>query len=99
MNKTIVAICENQQSVDALQNVVKGLNIEIKCEIQDTYEIKNKISKDEIRKADIVLFVISYSVEDIEEIERFIDIEYYEVEPQYVIKDAKAVINEIIQMH
>ena len=39
--------------------------------------------------------VTSREVEQIEEIERFIDREYYEVLPQFVIQNAENIISEI----
>lgn len=94
--KNIVAICENIQSAEAIKSAGKELGINVVCEIQENCKIQNEISEVEIRKACAVLFVISFEVEDIEKIERFIDCEYYEVEPKYVISDAKSVIKEIM---
>ena len=95
--KNIVAICENLQSDEAIKLAGKELGINVVCEIQENCKIQNEISEAEIRKACAVLFVISFEVEDIEKIERFIDCEYYEVEPKYVINDAKSVIKEIME--
>ncbi|MGL4914068.1 MAG: PTS sugar transporter subunit IIBC [Romboutsia sp.] len=96
MNKNIVAVCENEASAKALQEAGRELGFNIKFEIQAKSEIKNELSENDIKNAAVVLFVISYEVEDIENIERFIDREYYEVEPKFVINDAKAVLNEIV---
>ena len=96
MNKNIVAICENEASSKALQEASKALGFNIKSEIQVKSKIKNELSEKDIKESAVVLFVISYAVEDIENIERFIDREYYEVEPKFVINDAKAVLNEIV---
>lgn len=95
--KNIVVICENIQSVEAIKSAGQELGINVVCEIQENCKIQNEISEAEIRKACAVLFVISFEVEDIEKIERFIDCEYYEVEPKYVINDAKSVIKEIME--
>jgi fructose-specific phosphotransferase system component IIB len=96
MNKNIVAICENEASSKALQEASEALGFNIKSEIQEKSKIKNELSEKDIKESALVLFVISYAVEDIENIERFIDREYYEVEPKFVINDAKAVLNEIV---
>lgn len=96
MNKNIVAICENEASSKALQEASEALGFNIKSEIQAKSKIKNELSEKDIKESALVLFVISYAVEDIENIERFIDREYYEVEPKFVINDAKAVLNEIV---
>lgn len=95
--KNIVAICENIQSAEAIKSAGKELGINVVCEMQENCKIQNEISEAEIRNACAVLFVISIEVEDIEKIERFIDCEYYEVEPKYVINDAKSVIKEIME--
>ena len=58
-------------------------------------KIKNKLSNENIKSSNVILFVTDKSVEDIEEIERFIDCEYYEVEPKFVIENPINVINEI----
>ena len=57
--------------------------------------IVNKLSNDIIQNSNIVLFVTEKEVEEIEEIERFIDREYYEVLPQFVIENPSNVISEI----
>lgn len=95
MNK-IVAVCENEESKRKLEEAGKKLGYVIIAETQVNETIKNEVSKKDIKEAKAVLFVIDGSVEDIEKIERFIDCEYYEVEPQFVINDAISVINEII---
>ncbi|MGL4910850.1 MAG: PTS sugar transporter subunit IIBC [Romboutsia sp.] len=94
--KKIVAVCENKESKKALEEAGNKLGYEIVAETQINEVINNEISMSDIKEATAVLFVINGSVEDIEKIERFIDCEYYEVEPQYVINDAISVINEIV---
>lgn len=96
MKKKIVAICENKESARALKLVEDELGLDIICEIQDGISIENEVSQNDIKDAIAILFVIEYEVEEIEKIERFIDYEYYEVEPKYVIENAKSVVNEII---
>ena len=53
------------------------------------------MSLSDIDTSNVVLFVTENEVEQIKGIERFIDREYYEVLPQFVIEDAKNVISEI----
>lgn len=96
MKKKIVSICENKESARALKLVEDELGLDIICEIQDGISIENEVSQNDIKDAIAILFVIEYEVEEIEKIERFIDYEYYEVEPKYVIENAKSVVNEII---
>lgn len=94
--KKIVAVCTNEESKRSLEEAGKKLGYAILAETQSNEIIKNEVSKKDINEASAVLFVIDGSVEDIEKIERFIDCEYYEVEPQFVINDAISVINEIV---
>lgn len=96
MNKNIVAVCENEACANALKENGKALGVSIRAEVQNGSDIKDELSIGEIKSSSAVLFVIDGTVEDIEKIERFIDFEYYEVEPKFVMNDAKAVINEII---
>ena len=96
MNKSIIAVCQNEESRNALISVCKEMNIDVKAEVQSNEEIKYEVKDEEIKNATYILFVIDYEVEEIEKIERFIDCEYYEVEPKYVMNDVKAVLNEIL---
>lgn len=95
MNKNIVVVCNKSNCAEALNVAAKNLGFDIKCEIQDGDNIENELSEAEIKKANAILFAIDGEVEDIEKIERFIDCEYYEVEPKFVLEDAKNVIVEI----
>lgn len=95
MSKNIVVICDNDNCAKALQEAGKELGFNIICEIQSGANIKNEITENEIRESMAVLFAIDGAIEDIENIERFIDCEYYEVEPKFVLADAKNVLSEI----
>lgn len=95
MNLNIVAVCENEQSARTLEVAGKELGYIISCEIQESNKIKNKLSEEIIKSSNVVLFVTNKSIEEIEEIERFIDREYYEVEPKFVIENPINVLNEI----
>ncbi len=95
MNLKISAVCNNEESAKALTEAGKQLGYEINCEVQEQNKIKNKLSNENIKSSNAILFVTDKSVEDIEEIERFIDCEYYEVEPKFVIENPINVINEI----
>ena len=92
----IVVICENIECANNLDESAKKLGYSIKYEIQEGTNIINEISIEDIKSAKAVLFVLDRSIEEIEEIERFIDIEYYEVEPSIAINNADQVIKEII---
>ncbi len=95
MSLNIVAVCDNEESANSLKNASKEVGYNIYCEIQDGKNIKNELSVENIKKCNVVLFVTNRSIEEIDGIERFIDREYYEVEPQFVINDPKNVLKEI----
>lgn len=96
MDKTIVVVCDNKKCSNLLIEAGKKLNINVKCETQDGEKISNELSVNEINSSVAVLFAVDRAIEEIEKIERFIDFEYYEVEPKYILSDAKSVLNEII---
>ncbi len=95
MNLKIAAICDNELSGKLLKETGSKLGIIINYEVQNENGIINKLSNDIIQNSNIVLFVTEKEVEEIKEIERFIDREYYEVLPQFVIENPSNVISEI----
>ena len=95
MNIKIAAICDNELSGKLLKETGSKLGIIINYEVQNENGIINKLSNDIIQNSNIVLFLTEKEVEEIEEIERFIDREYYEVLPQFVIENPSNVISEI----
>ena len=96
MEKTIVAVCNDEKCSQSLKQSGQKLGYKVKTEIQQNETIINEIKKYDIENAAIILFDTGTDVEAIDHIERFIDREYYEVDPLYVIENAEAVINEII---
>lgn len=95
MNVKIAAICDNELSGKLLKETGSKLGIIVNYEVQNENGIINKLSNDIIQNSNIVLFVTEKEVEEIKEIERFIDREYYEVLPQFVIENPSNVISEI----
>lgn len=95
MSIKIVAICDNELCGKRLEEECSKSEIIISYEIQNENGIINKLSMDTIQNSNIVLFVTEKEVEEIAEIERFIDREYYEVLPQFVIENPANVISEI----
>lgn len=95
MNIKIAAICDNELSGKLLKETASKIGILVNYEVQNENGIVNKLSNDTIQNSNIVLFVTEKEVEEIEEIERFIDREYYEVLPQFVIENPSNVISEI----
>lgn len=96
MNKIITVIANSDKCIKYLKSAGDSLGIEIKFEIQSNGEIINELSINDIKQSTAVLFCIDGQVEEIENIERFIDCEYYEVEEKFIINDAKAVLKEIL---
>lgn len=96
MEKNIVVICDSKECSDLLLKAGKELNINIKCETQIKDKISNELTINEIRESVAVLFAVDKEIEEIENIERFIDFEYYEVEPKFILADTKSVLSEII---
>ncbi|WP_074074343.1 PTS sugar transporter subunit IIBC, partial [Clostridioides difficile] len=84
MNKKIVAVCESERSLNSLKTAANDLGFDLVYEIQENDNIKNELSIYDIEDASIVLFVTSDSIESIEKIDRFIDREFYEVDPKYI---------------
>ncbi len=96
MERNIVVVCDNKECSNLLIEAGKELNINVKCETQNGDTISNELSINEIKNSIAVLFAVDRAIEEIEKIERFIDFEYYEVEPKYILANAKSVLNEII---
>ena len=96
MNLKISVVCNDEEIAKLLTKSGKELGYEINCEVQEENKIKNKLSSENIKISNAILFVTDKNVEDIEDIERFIDCEYYEVEPKFIIENPINVINEIV---
>ena len=93
----IVVICENIECANKLSEEANKLGYNIKFEIQEGNKIIDKISTEDIKSSKAVLFTLNRSIEDIQDIERFIDVEYYEVEPSIAITNPAGVIKDIIE--
>ena len=95
MSIKIAAICDNELSGTLLKDTSSKLGIILNYEVQNEDGIINKLPNDIIQNSNIILFVTDKEVEQIRDIERFIDREYYEVSPQFVIENPSNVISEI----
>lgn len=95
MTLKIAAVCDDKLSGEMLKEAGNKLGLVVNYEVQDKNGIINKLSDEIILSSNVILFVTEREVEQIEEIERFIDREYYEVLPQFVIENAENVISEI----
>lgn len=96
MEKSIIAVCESEKCLQILQSAGKELGINIKGELQLENKIKDELSIKDIKESIAILFSVNKPIEQIENIERFIDFEYYEVEPKFILEDAKLVLKEIL---
>ena len=95
MSIKIAAVCDNSLLGMALKKAGEECGVEVNYESQYEDSIVDKLSSKTINSSDVILFVTDREIEQIEEIERFIDREYYEVLPQFVLSDPKNVISEI----
>lgn len=92
----IIVICQNENCGKKLKESTVNLDFNVEIEVQNKNHIINKISEEKIKEAKAILFVVDKGIEKIKEVERFIDIEYYEVEPCIAINHPDQVISEII---
>jgi len=88
-------IAHTYMAAEALERAAKKLGHEIKVETQGSIGVENKISKQEVSDAELVIFAVDVSV--IEE-SRFKGKPIYKVEAQKAIKNPKAVIEEALKL-
>ena len=84
MNKIIVVVANNNECIESLKKAGDSIGVEIKSEIQSEGKIINELSVNDIKESTAVLFAIDGEVE------------YYEVEEQFIKNDAKSVLQEIL---
>lgn len=99
MSRKIVALCacpmglaHTFMAAEAIEVEAKERGYEVKVETQGSDGIKNKLTPEDIKTADIIIHAIAISPTDME---RFNGYEVYEVGLQDVIKDAKGTFDEI----
>ena len=95
MKSKIAAICDNKILGEKLKLAASEFGINVSYEVQQDEFIENKLSLNTIFNSNIILFVTTKEVEEINDIERFIDREYFEVDPSFVMDDARNVILEV----
>lgn len=95
MSIKIAAVCDDELSGKLLKETSSKIGVILNYEVQNEEGIINKLPNDIIQNSNIILFVTDKEVEQIRDIERFIDREYYEVSPQFVIENPTNVISEI----
>jgi fructose-specific phosphotransferase system IIB component len=84
-------IAHSYMAAEALTKAVKGTDDEIKVEIQGAMGIENRLSKQEIVEADLVIWAVDVGVR---EKERFDGKNVIQFGPYETIWDAKKTINE-----
>lgn len=97
--KKLIALCacpmglaHTFMAAEAIEEAGKKAGYNVKVETQGADGIKNKLTKEDIENATIIIHSVAVTPEGIE---RFEGIEVYEVELQEIIKNADSVIKEI----
>lgn len=97
--KKLVALCacpmglaHTFMAAEAIEEAGKRAGYEVKVETQGADGIQNRLSREDIEEATIIIHAIAITPEDME---RFEGIEVYEVELQEAIKNADGIIKEI----
>jgi fructose-specific phosphotransferase system IIB component len=85
-------IAHTYMAAERLEKVGKSLGFEIKVETQGALGIENKLTENDIRQAQVVIFATDI---DVEERERFNGVKVIQVPLQDVLKDAKGVFAKI----
>lgn len=96
MNKRISVICDKDEWGMLVKKAGKELDIDINYEVQSDNVITNELSDEVIKSSDAILFVTQKEIEQIIDVERFIDLDYYQVAPVFIEQDAKSILKEVI---
>ncbi|MBB6217312.1 fructose-specific PTS system IIB-like component [Anaerosolibacter carboniphilus] len=99
MSKKLVALCacpmglaHTFMAAQAISKAASELGYEAKVETQGADGTQNELTVKEIREADLIIHAIAITPMDVE---RFDNVEVYEITLQEAIKDAKGVIQRI----
>ncbi|MGB6482341.1 MAG: PTS fructose transporter subunit IIB [Candidatus Acidiferrales bacterium] len=85
-------IAHTYMAAARLEKVAKSLGHEIKVETQGALGVENKLTENEIRQAQIVIFAVDIEVEDRE---RFNGVKVIQVPLQEVLKDPEGIFAKI----
>lgn len=85
-------IAHTYMAKKALEDAAKSLGHKIKVETQGAAGIENKLSKTDVKEADILILAVGISIS---EKARFNDIRKVEIPVETAIKSASAVIKKI----
>ena len=99
MAKKIIGLCacpmglaHTFMAAEALEKAAKEKEYDVKIETQGADGIQNKLTADDIKKADIIIHSVGITPEGMD---RFEGYEVYEVELQELIKNPKGILEEI----
>ena len=99
MAKKIIGLCacpmglaHTFMAAEALEKAAKEKGYDVKIETQGADGIQNKLTADDIKKADIIIHSVGITPEGMD---RFEGYEVYEVELQELIKNPKGILEEI----
>lgn len=99
MTKKLVGLCactmglaHTFMAAEALEQAAKEKGYDVKIETQGSDGIKNRLTPQDIKEADIILHAVAITPEGMD---RFEGYEIYEVGLQEAIKNPKGVIEEI----
>lgn len=99
--KKMVAICacpmglaHTFMAAESLQNAANELGIEMKIETQGADGIQNELTSKDIKEADAIIHAIAITPQGIE---RFDDYEVYEVTLKEAIREAREILEEILE--
>ena len=81
-------------AADSLKKAAEELGVEIKIETQGADGIKNELTKKDIKEADAVIHAIAITPQGIE---RFDDVDVYEISLKDAIREGKQVLQEIME--
>jgi fructose-specific phosphotransferase system IIB component len=85
-------IAHTYMAATRLERVAKSLGHEIKVETQGALGVENKLTENDIRQAEIVIFAVDIEVE---ERERFNGVKVVQVPLQEVLKNAEGIFAKI----
>ena len=81
-------------AADSLKKAAEELGVEIKIETQGADGMQHELSQKDIQEADAIIHAIAITPQGIE---RFDDVDVYEITLKEAIREGKEVIEEIIK--
>ncbi|MHA6603775.1 PTS fructose transporter subunit IIB [Aerococcus urinae] len=92
-------IAHTYMAQEAIEKEAKARGYECKVETQGSMGIENELSQEEIDTADVVIFAVAIEVEDEDRFEEKAENnKILTVEPGVVIKDPKAIFDQLEEL-